>query len=69
MEIFHNRFARHPVPFELLPEATHWYEENGERLCSTVYETSILWLRTLIQDEDQRPTKLKDFLVRIDIAR
>ena len=62
MEVFHNPYARHPAPFELLPEATHWYEKNGERLCSTVYETSILWSQTLIQDEDQPPPKLDDFL-------
>ncbi|WP_313606531.1 hypothetical protein [Rhizobium sp.] len=62
MEVFHNPFARHPVPFELLPEATHWFEQDGERLCSTIYETSILWSRTMIQDEDQRPPALEDFL-------
>ena len=55
MEVFHNPFARHPASFELLPEATHWHEEDGERLCSTVYETSILWsqeplFRTKIND-------------------
>jgi len=69
MEVFHNPFARHAVPFELLPEATHWYEENGERLCSTVYETSILWSRTLIQDEDQRPPRVEDFLSSGDVKQ
>jgi hypothetical protein len=62
IEVFHNPFGQHPISFELLPEATHWHEEDGERFCSTVYEASILWSRTLIQDEDQRPPKLEDFL-------
>lgn len=35
MEVFHNSFARHPVHQTLLPEATHWFEQNGERVCSS----------------------------------
>jgi hypothetical protein len=30
LEVFHNPFARYPVPFELLPEATHWFDKDGE---------------------------------------
>lgn len=68
MEVFHNPYARHPVPFELLPEATHWYEEeNGERICSTVHETSILSSQTLILEEDKPPPKLEDFLCARDL--
>jgi hypothetical protein len=32
--VFHNPYARHPVPHELLPEATHWFEHDGEKICS-----------------------------------
>jgi hypothetical protein len=48
LEVFHNPYARHPVPFELVPEATHWFDKNGEMTCSAVYEHSILWSRTII---------------------
>ena len=58
LEVFHNPFARHPVPFDLLPEACHWFEQNGERICQTIYETSILWSQTLIQDKSQTPLSL-----------
>jgi hypothetical protein len=61
MEVFHNPFARHPVPFELLPEAQHWFENDGEWQCSSFYETSILWSQTLITDADKPAPTLQDF--------
>jgi hypothetical protein len=48
LEVFHNPFARHPVPFAPLPGATHWFDLEGERVCRSVYATSILWSPTLI---------------------
>lgn len=60
LEVFHNPFARHPVPFDLLPEATHWFEQDGERVCLSAYETSILWSQTLITDEDKPAPRLED---------
>lgn len=60
MEVFHNPFARHPVPFELLPEAQHWFEEKGEWQCSAVYEASILWSQTRITDADKPAPTLQD---------
>lgn len=62
MEVFHNPYARHAVPKALLPEATHWFEQDGERVCSSVYETSILWSKTYITDADKPPLRLEDFL-------
>lgn len=62
MEVFHNPFAHHPVPFELLPEAQHWFEEDGEWQCSSVYETSILSSRTWITDADRPAPTLQDLL-------
>jgi hypothetical protein len=57
LEIFHNPFARHPIPRTLLPEATHWFHAGGEVVCESHYETSVLWSRTLIQnDSDPMPT-------------
>ena len=66
LEVFHNPYARHPVPLELLPEATHWFEHDGERVCRSVYATSILWSQTLIQDEGQPAPRLEDFLLQAD---
>jgi hypothetical protein len=62
LEIFHNPFALHPVPFELLPEATHWFVEEGEKVCRSFYETSILWSQTRIQNASDPPLRLEDLL-------
>lgn len=62
MEVFHNPFAHHPIPFDLLPEAQHWFEEDGEWQCSSVYETSILWSQTRITDADKPAPTLQDLL-------
>lgn len=62
MEVFHNPFTRHPVPFELLPEATHWFEKDGERLCNSYYETSVLWSQTIIQNVSDPVIRLDDLL-------
>ena len=62
MEVFHNPFAKHPAPHGLLPEATHWFDEGGERICSAFYETSVLWSVTHITDAAKPPLGLEDFL-------
>ena len=62
LEVFHNPFATHPMPFELLPEATHWFELDGERICRSIYATSILWSQTLVQDADQHLLTLEEIL-------
>ncbi len=57
LEVFHNPFAKHPVSRELLPEATHWFKQDGEIMFSSFYETSISRSRTDIQNEtDKMPT-------------
>lgn len=42
LEVFHNPLAEYPLNFELLPGATHWYEENGEVVCSSMWQWSVL---------------------------
>ena len=49
-------------PFDLLPEACHWFEQDGEMVCQSVYETSILWSLTRIQDDSEPPLSLDDLL-------
>jgi hypothetical protein len=57
LEVFHNPFARYPIPNELLPEATHWRLIDGEVACSAFYEASILRSRTwILKDTDPMPT-------------
>ena len=64
--MFHNPHARHPLPFELAPEATHWFDQAGELRCSAVYEHSILWsLTRILRDSDPMP-QLEDLLQRND---
>ena len=42
LEVFHNPMATHPINFELLPGATHWFEADGEVVCSTIWKNSVL---------------------------
>lgn len=42
LEVFHNPMAAHPIGFELLPGATHWFERDGEIVCSTMWKNSVL---------------------------
>jgi hypothetical protein len=42
LEVFHNPIAAHPIDFELLPGATHWFEDAGEIVCSTIWKNSVL---------------------------
>jgi hypothetical protein len=61
LEVFHNSHAKHPVPFELLPEATHWFDQDGEMMCRTVHEREILWSQTrILKDSDPVP-RVEDF--------
>ncbi|MDQ7251064.1 hypothetical protein [Dongia sedimenti] len=42
LEVFHNPLAEYPVAFDLIPGATHWFEEDGELSCSAYWKTSVL---------------------------
>ena len=57
LEVFHNPFARYPIPDALFPEAAHWRIVDGEGVCSAFYEKSILRSRTwIMQDSSPVPT-------------
>ena len=66
LEVFHNPHARHPLPKALIPEATHWFERDGETICESFYETSILWSQTRILNQNDRVPALDDFLPNRD---
>ena len=61
LEVFHNPYARHPVPRALLSEATHWFDDDGDITCEAHYETSVLWSKTIIQNDTDRMPTLEDF--------
>ncbi|MCW2338156.1 hypothetical protein M2337_002389 [Sphingobium sp. B2D3A] len=42
LEVFHNPRTSHPIPFDLIPGATHWFEKDGEIVCSTIWANSVL---------------------------
>lgn len=42
LDVFHNPQATHPIAFDLLPGATHWFERDGDIECSTIWEWSVL---------------------------
>jgi hypothetical protein len=52
LEVFHNPFARYPLPHTLLPEANHWFEQDGVIDNHAYYSNSILWSGTLVLDPD-----------------
>lgn len=57
LEVYHNPYAAHPIPDELLPEASHWRMLNGEGIVRAFYPYSILRSRTLVQKiSDPMPT-------------
>jgi hypothetical protein len=66
LEMFHNPYAKYPVPFGLLPEATHWFEKDGEKVCRSFYATSILWSKTLTTDVNKPAPQLEDFQANSD---
>ena len=51
---------------EMLPAATHWFEQDGEYVCRSGYEASILWSKTFVNREDQRALTLADFQQDLD---
>ena len=65
LEIFHNPFALHQLPPTLLPEATHWFHAGGEVVCKSHYETSVLWSRTLIQNDTDPMPRVRDLKVPV----
>jgi hypothetical protein len=62
VEVFHNPFAKHPLPHVLMPEVTHWFERDGEIVCASHYETSVLWSRTLVQSDTAPMPTLSDLM-------
>lgn len=42
LEVFHNPQAVHPIPFDLIPGATHWFKRDGDIECSTIWANSVL---------------------------
>lgn len=49
LEVYHNPLAAHPIDFDLLPGATHWFESDGEINCSSMWECSVLSSVTHLQ--------------------
>lgn len=52
LEVFHNPFARTPLPRSLVPEATHWFEADGRMDYTSHYDTGILWSGSMILSPD-----------------
>jgi hypothetical protein len=42
LEVFHNPQATHPIPFDLIPGATHWFERGGDVECNTMWANSVI---------------------------
>lgn len=42
LEVFHNPLAEYPIDLDLFPGATHWFECDGEVVCSSMWQWSVL---------------------------
>ncbi|RVL47231.1 hypothetical protein [Sinorhizobium meliloti] len=42
LEVYHNPLATHPIPFDLIPGATHWFEKDGDVECNTIWANSVM---------------------------
>ncbi|MBV6323753.1 hypothetical protein [Duganella violaceipulchra] len=52
LEIFHNPLADHPLPFELLPECSHWFvDENGDISTKACHKNNIMSSHTQVYGE------------------
>lgn len=60
LEVYHNPLAANPIQFDLLPGATHWFEQDGEIICSTIWETSVLSSITHVSAERGRKRRTTD---------
>jgi hypothetical protein len=56
LEVYHNPLATHPIHFDLLPGATHWFEKNGEVRCATIWEWTVLSSVTQLLTSKQQKT-------------
>lgn len=54
LEVFHNPLATHPIPFDLIPGATHWFEGDEGIECSTIWANSVLASITLVHTDHPR---------------
>jgi len=52
LEIYHNPLASFPFALDLLPFATHWFEQDGEVICSSRYKHTILASITELKMEE-----------------
>ncbi|MBS1095256.1 hypothetical protein [Gluconobacter wancherniae] len=49
LEVFHNPMATKPLPFSLIPGATHWFEGDGDIECRTIWKNTVLSSITLLR--------------------
>ncbi|GAA0598148.1 hypothetical protein [Caenispirillum bisanense] len=55
LEVFHNPLATHPIPFDLIPGATHWFEREGDIECRTIWANTVLSSMTLTKCATDSP--------------
>ena len=60
LEVFHNPRATHPIPFDLIPGATHWFESDGDVECSTIWANSVLSSITHLRMSGEAATSSPD---------
>ena len=53
LEVFHNPQAKHPIPFDLIPGATHWFERDGDIECNTIWANSVISSITHLRMADE----------------
>ena len=54
LEIYHNPYAKYPLPRNVFPMATHWFEEDGDIVFRTPYKNCLLSSVTHLQETDEK---------------
>lgn len=59
LEVYHNPLAGHPIHFDLLPGATHWFEVDDEIRCASIWQWSVLSSVTILLPKKKNRKKAK----------
>ena len=49
LEVYHNPLAARPIPFDLIPGTTHWFERDGGVECNTIWAKLVISSITHLQ--------------------
>lgn len=63
LEVFHNPYARYPIPRSQFPGAQHWVKVGSDIVCRAHFQISILKSKTVVTQVTDRPLTLSDVMI------